>query len=202
MTRVMKGEKGGAPKLVCAKAKAGAGCKYRLVKLPDIERALTRNAAQLRKPPIAENSLAADIEAADEQLYRHAKQIEALVDAIERKPSEALSKRLEAREAQAETLREELKGLRARAAESKSRVVALRAKRLADALATLRPDTIPAANAALRECVESVTVDYLRGDLRLAWRHGPTTEISYDEGFEDLDKVAAGRRGVQSARAR
>jgi DNA invertase Pin-like site-specific DNA recombinase len=191
MTRVFKGSgpKAGIPKLVCAKAKAGAGCKYHLVKLPDIERAFTANAAQLRKPPIGQSTLAADVDAADEELYHLTKQIETLVDAIERKPSPALSKRLEEREAQSAAVREELESLRARAADSESRVVALRANRLADAVGNLTPARIAAANAALRECVESVTVDYAQGVLRLAWRHGPTTELIFDAGFEDLDKA-------------
>jgi DNA invertase Pin-like site-specific DNA recombinase len=187
MTRVMKGKRGGAPKLVCARAKAGAGCKYHLVKLLDIERAFTRNAAQLHRPPITENSLASDIDAADEELYQLGKQIEAIVDAIERKPSLALSQRLEERETQAVAVKTVLEQLRARAADSESRVVKHRAKRLADVLKA-EPLAVSAANAAMRECIESVTVDYERGDLRLAWRHGPVTEINYDERFEDLDQ--------------
>lgn len=193
MTRVMKGRRGGVPKLVCTKAKAGAGCTYHVVRLPDVERAFIDNAAQFRKPPIADNTLAAEIDAADEELYHVSKQIEAIVDAIERRPSAALSKRLSEREEQAGALRTELTQLRERAAESESRVVALRAKRLADAVASgLKPDTLAAANAALRECVESVTVDYPEGLLRLNWRHGPKTELRFDAGmeFEDLDKRA------------
>lgn len=192
MTRVMKGSnprKAGRPKLVCTKAKAGAGCTYHAVRLPDVERALIENAAQLRKPPIAENTLAGEVDAADDELCRVGKQIEALVNSIERKPSEALSRRLAEREAQAATLRTELEQLRTRAAESESRVVALRAKRLADAIAGLKPATLPTANTALRECVESIVVDYPEGILRLNWRHGPKTELRFGAGteFEDLD---------------
>jgi DNA invertase Pin-like site-specific DNA recombinase len=184
MTRVFKGaaERAGAPKLVCVKAKAGAGCTYHGVKLPDVERAFIENAAQFRKPPIAQSTLAMDIDATDEELYLVHKQIEALVDAIERKPSAALSKRLAEREAQAAALKAALDQLRERAAESESGLVALRAKRLADAVAGLKPDTLAAANAALRECMESVVVDYPEGVLRLAWRHGPTTELRFDAG--------------------
>jgi hypothetical protein len=191
MTRKVGGPtKGGVPKLVCTKAKAGAGCTYHAVRLPDVERAFVSHAALLRNPPIAQNTLAEEIDGADEELYNVNKQIEALVNAIERKPSEALSRRLAEREAQAAKVRAELTQLRERAVESESRVVALRAKRLADAAASLGPDTLATANAALRECIESVIVDYPEGILRLNWRHGPKTELRFDAGaeFEDLDK--------------
>jgi DNA invertase Pin-like site-specific DNA recombinase len=195
MTRVMKGSagKGGSPKLVCTKAKAGAGCEYRGVPLPAVERALVAHAASFRKVPIAETMLAEEIAAADEELYRVAKQVEEIVDAIERGSSAALSQRLAEREAQAEGLRAELHRLKAHAAETESRVVALRAARLAEALERLNPVTVASANAAMRECLESVTVDYSEGVLRLLWRHGPTTEIRYGVGeeFKDLDQAAS-----------
>lgn len=188
MTRVTKGPGGGTPKLVCTKAKAGAGCRYHAVRLSDVESALVSNATTLRDPPIAEEHLAADIDATDEQLYYVHKQIEELVDAIERRASPALSQRLAQREAEARALSERLGQLLAKAAETESRVVKLRATRMADAIANLRPDTLAAANAALRECVESVTVDYPRGSLRLHWRHGPDTELPCVR-FDDLDKI-------------
>jgi len=197
MTRVMKGDskKAGSPKLVCVKAKAGAGCTYHTVRLPDIEAALVSNAAALRAPPIPESALAADIEATDGELYQVNKQIEELVDAIERNASPSLSQRLAEREAQSATLGARLGELRARAAESESRVVNLRASRMADAIANLSADTVAAANAALRECIEAVTVDYPHGVLRLHWRHGPETELPC-VNFADLDKAdrAAARR--------
>jgi len=162
-----------------------------LVKLPEVERALIENAAQLGKPPIAQSTLAEDIYAANEESSHLGEQIETLVDAIERAPSPALSKRLAEREAQRDAVRAELQQLKARAADSESRVVALRAKRLAAAIGNLTLSTVAAANAALRECVESVTVDYPEGLLRLAWRHGPVTELRYGVGsvFEDLDQI-------------
>ena len=47
MTRVMKGRKGGRPKLVCTRAKAGAGCEYRAVSLEAVEDTITANMAFL-----------------------------------------------------------------------------------------------------------------------------------------------------------
>jgi len=204
MTRVMKGSdsrKAGRPKLICVKAKAGAGCTYHAVSLSDVEHAFVSHAPLLRNPPIVENTLAEEIDGADEELYRVGKQIAALVDAIERKPSPALSQRLAEREAQAAKVKADLNRLRERSAESESRIVALRAKRLADAAASLKPDTLAVANAALRECIEFVTVDYPAGVLRLNWRHGPKTELRFDGGsdFENLDTNFA--KQVHAARA-
>lgn len=184
MTRVARGRRRGAPVLVCVKAKAGAGCKFHSVRLPDVEQALIENAAALRKPPIAEGTLADEIDAADEELYHTGKQIEELVTSIEHKASPALSNRLAEREAYAARVSAELERLRARAAETESRVVKLRASRLADALANLKPETLAVANAALRECLVSVTVDYVEGVLKLQWRHGPVTELQYTPGTQ------------------
>jgi DNA invertase Pin-like site-specific DNA recombinase len=198
MTRVMKGSdpKQGRPKLVCTKAKASAGCNYRAVPLADVEHALVEGAVLLRTPPLVDNALDEQIDVADEELYRLGKQIEALVNAIERTPSAALSKRLAEREAQATKMRAELSQLRERATESESRIVALRARRLAEAL-TKKPLVVAVANAALRECVESAVVDYRAGLLRLKWRHGPTTELLFDAGFGNLDKAERKRQRAQ-----
>jgi hypothetical protein len=192
MTRFTRGgERPGEPKLVCVKAKAGAGCKYYAVSLPEVEKALIEHAWMLRKPPIGEDSLAEEIDGADENLYEVSKQIEELVSAIEHGASAVLSKRLAEREAQAAKIKADLEGLEQRAAETASRLVALRAKRLGDALAAgLKPEALAAANSALREAVEFVTVDYVEGVLRLKWRHGPETEIRYGVGqmFKALDR--------------
>lgn len=192
MTRFTRGgDRPGEPKLVCVKAKAGAGCKYHAVSLPEVEKALVEHAWMLRKPPMADESLTEEIEGAEEELYEVSKQVKALVNAIERGPSAALSQRLAEREVQVAKVRADLESLEERAAETESRVVALRAKRLGGALAAgLNPDTLAVANSTLREAVEFVTVDYVEGVLRLKWRHGPTSEIRYGVGqmFEDLDK--------------
>ena len=88
--------------------------------------------------------------------------IEALADQIERKPSAALSKRLAARETQLEKTRADLKDWSSAPRTHRLNVVKHRAARLRDCLRRLKahPDEIAAANSALRECVEHVTVDY------------------------------------------
>jgi hypothetical protein len=115
--------------------------------------------------------------------------VESLVSAIERSPSAALSKRLATREAEAEKLRAVLKEEEQRAADSESRVVKHRAKRLRECLTRLKTnrDQIPAANAALRECLDSIVVDYPSGHLLLNWRHGAQSPITYRWDFEPVE---------------
>jgi DNA invertase Pin-like site-specific DNA recombinase len=183
MTRVMKGtgKRAGPPKLVCTKAKAGAGCKYHGVRLPELERVLIENADRLGNPPVADNNLTDSIEGITDGLIELELHIESLVDAIERAPSAALSKRLAAREVEADKMRAHLSALQLLAADSESRVVKHRAQRLRECLKRLKkaPDQIAAANAALRECVESIIVSYPTGQLLLNWRHGASSSLLF-----------------------
>lgn len=174
MTRVTKGHHG-APTLVCVTAKVGAGCKFHSVRLPDIEQAFAENVAHFRTPPLAEADLAAEVDGVENELYEVRKEIRELVRAIKIRASETLSKELAEREAHAEKVKADLEALRERAAATESRIVALRAKRMADAIG----GPIETANASMREALESVTVAYDEGLLKLKWRHGPTTEIRY-----------------------
>ncbi len=179
MTRVIKGGKRKhPPSLVCVKAKAGAGCSFRSAKLPDIEQAFAENVSHFRAPPLAEADLATEIEGTENALYEVRKEIRQLVRAIKMRASEALSKELAELEAHAEKVKADLEALRLRAAATESRVVALRSKRVADAIG----GPVAVTNAALREALESVTVDYDEGVLKLKWRHGPLTEIRYGPG--------------------
>jgi|HubBroStandDraft_1064217.scaffolds.fasta_scaffold79565_1 DNA invertase Pin-like site-specific DNA recombinase len=183
MTRVSKGsrKKAGPPKLVCAKAKAGAGCEYHGVRQAAVEKALLDAAATLGNPPAPDEDLTDSIKGVSGSIAELEAYIEALTDQIERKPSAALSKRLAAREAQIEKMRADLKALEQRAADSSSAVVMHRAARLRDCLRRLKqhPGEIAAANSALRECIESVTVSYPTGQLILKWRHGVTSTLMY-----------------------
>lgn len=188
MTRVTKGssDRAGVPKLVCAKAKAGAGCDYYGVPQAVVEAALVGAASTLGDPPAPDEDLADSIRGVAGSIAETEAYIEALADQIERKPSAALAKRLGARESQIEKMRADLKALEQRAADSSSTVVKHRAARLRDCLRRLQkhPNEVAAANSALRECVESVTISYPTekipvGQLILRWRHGVTSSIIY-----------------------
>jgi chromosome segregation ATPase len=167
---------------VCTKAKAGAGCDYRSVKLAEVERALIGAAATLGDPPAPDEDLTDSIRGVSGAIAELEAYIEALADQIERKSSVTLSKRLAARESQIEKMRADLQALEQRAADSSSAVVKHRAARLRDYLRRLKqhPGEIAAANSALRECVESAIIDYPTGQLILKWRHGVTSTLVYD----------------------
>lgn len=183
MTRVTKGnpKKAGPPKLVCTRAKAGAGCKYLAVRLADVERAIIGHAAELGNPPAADADLDANLAGLSGEVSELEAEIEAIVDSIERSPSPALSKRLAKRESELERVRVAYADLQRRAADSESRVVRHRSTRLRDALKQLAkdPHQLASANAALRECVDSIVVQHATGQLILHWRHGVTSSLLY-----------------------
>jgi DNA invertase Pin-like site-specific DNA recombinase len=187
MTRVMKGsnpKKAGLPKLVCVKAKAGAGCQYHAVSLRSVERALIDNADRLGHPPLADSNIAEAIKDADADLTATEEEIENLLDSIQRSPSDAATKRLAQREAAAVAMRKQLEELQARGADSESRIVKHRARRVAELLKRLdkHPEELTTANAALCESINAVEIDYPNGDLVLQWRHGVTSKLMFAAG--------------------
>jgi DNA invertase Pin-like site-specific DNA recombinase len=194
MTRVQKGERS-LPKLVCVKAIGAKGCQYHGVRVATVEEALRKEVARLVPPP-ADESLGDEIKGVDEALYLVGKQIAALIDQIEQAPSAALSKRLAAREAEAQKIEAKLGELKAKAANSGARVIAMRADRMRTSLEYLavEPGTVAEANAALRECFDSITIDYRSGELVMNWRHGPPpARIIYDlqaAGFSSVQGAA------------
>ena len=178
MTRVWKGsgKKSGRPKLVCAWAKTGGVCPYVSVSLDAVQVALVRVAGDPLPSP--EPGLDDDIRAADASLEALTETIERLVDQIERAPSAALSKRLAAHEEALERQRRELDAMYGRLADADSKLVQRRTERYRAAMLA-KPLDVGAANAALREMVARVVVDYDRGSLVMHWKHDGQTEIPY-----------------------
>jgi DNA invertase Pin-like site-specific DNA recombinase len=177
MTRVMKGsaKRGGEPKLVCTGAKHGK-CPYVSVSLSAVTAAIRRAAAS--PLPRAANldteiqSAAAGLEAIDEA-------VEELLQAIEQGHSQLLLDRLKAREAMRERAAATLAELEQRAAKADTKLLKLRTARYRETM-TAEPLDIPKANAALRELVSRVVVDYEQGVLRVTWRHDGVTDIDYE----------------------
>jgi len=195
MTRVYKGSKAQpVARLVCSAAKAGRDCPYVSVRIDEVTRALVQLAGV--ELPKADQVLAEDIRNAEAALEGVLEQIEQLADALVLGPSKVLSVRLAAYEATADKIRANLAELQKRALETDSMLVKRRAERLRIALSAV-PLDVGKANAALRECLRSVTVDHTRGVLVLNWRHDGTTELDYDAEkraaveFEDFSKVGA-----------
>lgn len=176
MTRVWKGAKGGAPKLVCAWAKTGGVCQYVSVSLPAIEAALQRAA---RDPlPEADESVREELKNRRGELEGLEHAIEELMGAIERSASARLLAQLKKREEDLARLTEEYAALERQAGESEGKVLKRRIQRYRAAM-TARPFDVGAANVALREMVTKVTVDYERQALRMHWRHDGESEIVY-----------------------
>lgn len=181
MTRVTKGsgKKAGQPFLVCVKAKTGAGCSYRTVKISDVEHALRVNAQEIPSGrPSGDEDLRQQIDAVDHELYETGVLIEDAVDLLLTRKSAALSKRLAKLEARSAQLKATYDELTARAAESEPKVVKHRAERLRAALSAPKLDR-QAVNTAMRECFSHVVVNYTRGVLECVWRHGPSDEIPF-----------------------
>lgn len=172
------GPRPGKAIIVCARAKSGAGCKYKLITLRDVEQALVDAAQIIGVPPSPNEDVATRIKELDNEVHEVSAEIDNLVMVLARRPSKTLEAAVAEREAKIETLVTALEELRDRASDSESRVVNLRAKRASD---LLRSSESPAkVNAALRECFEKIVVDWPSGALWLHWRHGgEPTRLTY-----------------------
>ncbi|RQZ94330.1 recombinase family protein [Burkholderia cenocepacia] len=181
MTRVMKGAapKGGRPKLICTKAKAGAGCQYHAVPLENVETAIAENASYITgNVPSGREGLDTELESVEVRIGATRDEIENLIQALAAAPSTAIAERVRDLEVSLEALQSERDSL---ADQLVSANGPLLAKRVDDLRVTLETDPMDRAkaNAALRLLLSSVTVDYGRGKLRLEWKHGGETEVVY-----------------------
>ncbi|WP_175657649.1 recombinase family protein [Burkholderia vietnamiensis] len=181
MTRVTKGSgpKGGKPKLICTKAKAGAGCQYHAVPLENVETAIVENASFIAGTvPSGREGLDADLDAAEVRIAATQDEIENLLQALAAAPSTAIAERVRDLELSLDALRTERDGLADQLVAANGPLLA---KRVEDLRATLAADPMDRAkaNAALRLLLSSVTVDYEHGKLMLEWKHGGETGVVY-----------------------
>ncbi len=182
MTRVNKGNgtKGGKPFLVCTRAKAGAGCTYKSIKLDRVESAIQRDAGTLAATaPSPSEEINAELESLDAQLGGIELESENVQNAIaEMGGSPALLSKLrwiEGEQQRLERLRDDLEKRWAAASGPLLR------KKLRDFAAAFAGEPLDrsAANAILRQLFASVTVDYGAGLLRFAWKHGGESEMEF-----------------------
>lgn len=184
MTRVSKGStaKVGRPKLVCTKAKAGAGCVYHGVPVQIVHDALSRNAGWI-VDSIPAGGAEAELDAQALRLQNNidgtVEHMADLADALEASPSKAGAVRLARLEAELGTLQAELEAVEERRAVVDGGLVRARAARLYSLLADYDGGPLEPINAAMRILFESVTVEYRRGTLIFAWRHGGTSPLPY-----------------------
>ena len=190
MGRVSKGPRS-APKLVCSRAKAGAGCVYRSVDQHTVEAALVRELPALSQTvPVGGTAAAAEaalagLEGTADGLISG---IERLVDAVERgDTSPALRDRLRQRQAELSQLQQEIVEAEGEVGRTASALVTLRLDRVAQGFNAAQETFIKTPgdldrgklNALLKTAVGAVTVDYDAGLLQIEWLHGESSSIMY-----------------------
>lgn len=176
MTRITKGSgtKAGKPFLVCVRAKQGAGCVYRSVRLELIEEALVGHAGMIvgeAPAPDAESDLLKELQGMWFALSEMGDNIETLSDAYVSSRSPAIQEKLRKAEANREALEEAHRALTERVASVQGPLLRKRLDGVLEALGAV-PLGIEEANLALRAVLSKVVVDYRSGCLGLEWKHG------------------------------
>lgn len=184
MTRVWKGPKNGAARLVCSRAKVKAGCVYRAVKVDKIEQAIIRNAEWLvGTVPSGDPQLDGRLEQLEVIRAAVDEELENIVDQIAtRGGSEELHKRLMALERERDTRRKEEAELTTKLLSHSPPSIERRLSNLVNML------TVPGVdcqriNALLRQLVKSVAVDVDNGSLHFAWEHGGESELLFTHNW-------------------
>ncbi|TAU55729.1 recombinase family protein [Rhizobium leguminosarum] len=183
MTRVNKGgRKGGKPYLVCTKAKAGAGCRYKQVRLEAIEEAIVSLGSYL-------HDLTPSPNAGSEAKYRDMRhqaevveeQIQNLVEAVEQgDTSKAIARAIVKNEALLDSIREEIEELGQRVADT----ITNRIENTVSEFCTVtKGGNIAKINAVMRQLFEKAIVDYDTGYLQLHWRHTEHSPAEVLYGF-------------------
>jgi DNA invertase Pin-like site-specific DNA recombinase len=181
MTRVSKGSqaKGGKPKLVCTRAKVGAGCQYRGVVLEQVEQALRDQIEPLlAMPPLTNESAEEAIAATRTALDALNDELEGLVRLAAMKPIRSVLDGLEAAEVERDRMKDELAGMEAAATITSHAAVRYRAENLLELLNSGSAE-VARINAGLRSLFDAVIVDYTTGHLRLVWKSGAESSIVY-----------------------
>ncbi|KAF1070899.1 MAG: hypothetical protein GAK45_00659 [Pseudomonas citronellolis] len=181
MTRVQKGDpsKGGVPKMVCTRAKAGAGCVYKSVPYHQVEDAIYANTSYLvGTAPSGKPGLDDELAQLETHLEVTRTAIDNLLEDLATAPSRIISQRvreLEVSMDHTQTRRDELLDELLAAS---GPVLMKRLRELEGALEANPRDTAR-ANAALRLVISSVVIDYDSGQLDFTWKHGGESSIVY-----------------------
>ncbi|MCW4117060.1 recombinase family protein [Aurantimonas sp. MSK8Z-1] len=181
MTRVSKGStsKGGKPYLVCRAAKAGAGCRYRATKLPEVEEALFQNAGWLMSTaPSGDDTVDDRLASVEDQVSALEREVTTLVSELASRPSPAIRTRLTEQEAVLEALHEEERKLLDLHAATSGPFLKRRQDDLLNALEATPPDPV-VVNGLMRQVFSKVVVDYRKGQLAFNWRQGGTTSVTF-----------------------
>jgi DNA invertase Pin-like site-specific DNA recombinase len=180
MTRVFKGSgpKGGNPKLVCTRAKVGAGCEYAALDLPALERAIREGLPRvLDQAPSGDTSIDIEVEALRFELENAETGLSNLIDELaSRERSPALSAAI----AEQEALKDELETKLEAAARRQDTASPSSQRRRVETLSTLlvADDLLDAAalNGRLRGVFSRVMPDWRDGKVRFRWIDGSEAE--------------------------
>lgn len=185
MTRVMKGSaaKGGKPKLVCTKAKAGAASHgYRSVTLSDLQDTLELKWQSLLIDIPAGpggGEVDAELENLQAVISETVGELSEIDEIARRKPSQALSSRKRALEAALASYKSDAAALEHERALVDHGLIAARAEAFGEAMDGEGQLDIAKANACLRSLFQGVVIDYQTGRLLFQWRQGGETALAY-----------------------
>lgn len=181
MTRVNKGsiKKPGIPKLVCSKAKMGAGCTYHGVNLKSAEESLISNLSGfIGNAPSGVVGLDDELNQVEIGIGVIQDQADNITQALASGPSVTLAKKLRELEITLSELEASRVDLVERISSGSSPVLAQRLGALEVALSAETLDRSQ-ANALLRSVVTSVVINFPSGRLDFNWKHGGTSSITY-----------------------
>ena len=187
MTRVNKGTRGGKPYLVCTRAKTGAGCDYRQVKLAHVEGAILHAATRTLAHDVPSGDPGVDREIEGAQTRWDALSLEAysLSEEIAKgNQSRTVRRRLADTEQAIAEVEAQLEALVAAASSSSLRSIQRRADNIRSTFEKSR-STITQKNLALRDAFTKCVVDYVSGGLYFHWKQGGETRVAYGLGEDD-----------------
>jgi DNA invertase Pin-like site-specific DNA recombinase len=175
MTRVFKGSgpKGGKPKLVCTRAKVGAGCQYVALGLPNLETAIREGLPQvLDSAPSGDPSIDAEVDSLRHELEGFEAGLSHLIDELQdRGRSSALSTAIIEQEALKGQLEAKLDEAIARQTRASPASQERRRRELGASLGA----TAEQLNVRLRGIFARVLPDWRDGHVRFRWLDGSET---------------------------
>ena len=176
MTRVNKGSKAKAGKsyLVCAKAKAGAGCEYRAVDQEALETAMVSSGASIRlyasSTVVIDDELRLKAVELKASLAMFEDKLKKTTDELFNKPALVLRTALDNLAIDKERTESNLAELTRQLAAGGAELVTRNAGLAADALEA-SPFDVAKANAALRRVFDFAEISWWESAIILHWRH-------------------------------
>jgi DNA invertase Pin-like site-specific DNA recombinase len=178
MTRISKGPTGGYAYLTCAKAKLGAGCERRNVRMAHVETAILDGMqAILGTIPSGDDAADKRLEALDVGLTMMAERAARITGAIaQRGTTGALGRELDKIDAEIAGMEAERAAVAATIADAP--LLDMKVTELHDEITAKKPDR-QRVNALLRQMARAVVVDYRSGRLVFQWKHGGESELVF-----------------------